>query len=133
MQVPDLARWSQNGVGIYVAPDNQSWFLPKDMYKLGDHTAKSFAKDGYAVTVLTLEGAEIYARTAVHAGKIPSVGGLDVDEIKNPEQRVSLLVEDDVRLVLDGYFWKYDRDARAFGCARAPKNLPKPLKTFFPH
>jgi hypothetical protein len=118
MQVPDLSdstNWQQNDSGIYISKDKNKTFIPSDKYKLGEHTQKSFAKDGYAITVLTPEGAELFAKTAYDAGKTPWIWGINVSDISDPEQRVSLLYEDVGRLDLGGYVWYDVRNYRAFG------------------
>lgn len=118
MQIPNLSdsiNWRQNDKGIYVSTDGNLVFVPKEKYSLGEHTKETFAKDDYAITVLTLEGAELFAKTAYDAGKKLWIWGIDVSSIKSPEQRISLLDEYGGWLGLDGDYWYDDRYGRAFG------------------
>lgn len=118
MQIPNLSdsdNWKQNSNGIYVSKDKNKTFVPKSKYKLGEHTKDTFAKDGYAITVLTPEGAELFAKTAFNAGKNSWISGIDVESIKEPIQRVSLLYEDGSWLGLSGVDWDGNGSSRAFG------------------
>ena len=117
MNVPDVSGW-KNENGIYVNADRSVIYVPQGQYRLGDHDTRSFEKDGFARAVLTDEGAEIYAKTAVDNRKIPRLWGINISEIQNPEQRVPLLGEYDDRLDLDGGSRGNDRGGCAFGVRR---------------
>lgn len=124
MEIPDLSQFKENK-GIYTPKDGSKVFISADNYKLGEHTTKSFAKDGYAIRVLTPEGAELFAKTAVDAGKVPYIWGIDVNSTKTPEQRVSLLYEGGVGLYLGGVGnWSGNGDIHAFGVS-APSKASK--------
>jgi uncharacterized small protein (DUF1192 family) len=114
--------WKQNDSGIYVYTNGEKQFVPSDKYKLGEHSQKSFAKDGFTRALLTEEGAELFAKTALDSKKTPWTCGLDVLSIENPEQRVALLDEDVGRLDLVGNYGGGGRDYLAFGvqCVGSP-------------
>lgn len=112
VNVPDLNKFKQEDSGLYVSAD--AIFVPSDKYKLGGHTVDSFSKDGIALATLTPEGAELFAKTAIDAGKTPYIWGIDTNTIANPEKRVSLLDESEGRFYLIG-LWGVGRDGRAFG------------------
>ena len=120
MEVPDLKSWKQVD-GIYVSPDRNQQFIPTSAY------SDKFENDGYAKATLTQEGAELFAKTAKDAGKQPRTRKVDVNSITKPEQRVSLLGEDDDRLYLYGNSWGNAWDSHAFGVSKSgeastPKN-----------
>ena len=115
MSVPNIESWRQNEYGIYVSPNGQLSFVPKDKYRPGEHSTDSFAADGLAISVLTPEGAEIFAKTAIDAGKSLWTWGANADQIQKSIQRVSLLYENSDRLFLDGDCWSGNADLRASG------------------
>ncbi len=119
MRLPkNIDGWKKGENGIYTSPDNQLTFVPAESYKLGEHSKGSFAKDGFATAVLTAEGAEIFAKTAVDAKRTPWTWGIDISDISKPEQRVVDLVEGDVRLSLVGSSWGDSGNGYAFGVSR---------------
>ena len=118
MQMPEnIDGWKKGDNGIYESPDNQLTFVPAESYKLGEQTGKSFAKDGFATAVLTAEGAEIFARTAIDAKKTPWTWGrgINIKDIKTPEQRVVGLYEIIGRLGVNGSYWGGSNGGCAFG------------------
>jgi len=121
IEIPNLTEWRQNERGVYVSSGGNQVFIPKDRYKLRDHNANSFANDCFAVSVLSFKGAEIFAKTAVDAGLIPNILGLDVDSLQNPDQRVCLLKECSNRLGF--HVWDNYRDGRAFGVFKSPRQV----------
>ena len=116
MQLPEnISCWKKGENGIYQSPDNNLIFVPEGSYKIGEHTKDSFAKDGFATGVLTAEGAEIFARTAVDAKKTPRTWGCKINEISAPEQTIVDLYEVDGRLYLYGGLWFDVSSGYAFG------------------
>ncbi len=115
MEIPNIKTWNKNDYGIHISQDKNQKFIPFGSYTLGEHTKESFAKDSYAIAVLSQKGAEIFAQTAVDTELKPWIQGVDIQTIKVPEQRVSLLCEGDYRLSLSGYYWDSGIGSRAFG------------------
>lgn len=116
MQLPkDISGWVKGENGIYESPDKNFIFAPEGSYEIGEHTKNSFAKDGFATAVLTAEGAEIFARTAVDAKLKPWTWGYQVKNINEPEQVVVGLSEGDGRLLLSGSSWDDYGNGFAFG------------------
>ncbi|MBI2631825.1 hypothetical protein HYW75_02375 [Candidatus Pacearchaeota archaeon] len=116
MQVPDLSNsdvWVQNEEGVYVSKNENSKFIPESKHKLGEHTKDTFAKDNYAQTKLTPEGAELFAKTAFDKGKKLWIYGVDINSISSPVQWASVLGEDSYRLGIG--VWVDNRYYRAFG------------------
>ncbi|MEK6889585.1 MAG: hypothetical protein AABX35_00195 [Nanoarchaeota archaeon] len=119
VNIPDLAKFKQNASGLYVSQD--SIFVPSYKYKLGEHTAESFSKDGFTIATLTPEGAELFAKTAVDTGKTPHTLGIDINTIANPEKRVSVFKDSTWSLGLVGYYYDNSRFDFAFAVS-ASKN-----------
>ncbi|MDO8563504.1 MAG: hypothetical protein Q7R87_00680 [Nanoarchaeota archaeon] len=117
--VLDLNNFNQEASGLYVSADSNKIFVPLDKYKPGEHTADSFSKDGFAIATLTPEGAELFAKTAIDAKKVPYTWGINPSQITNPKQRVSLLVEGSGRLGLGGVDWGRGGRATSYGLAFA--------------
>ena len=116
MQLPKgISGWKKGENGIYQSPGNNLIFVPEGSYKIGGHTKNSFAKDGFATGVLTAEGAEIFARTAVDAKKTLRTWGYEVNKINAPEQAIVGLNENDSGLDLDGNNWNGNDNGYAFG------------------
>ncbi len=119
MEMPlTIDGWKKGDNGIYTSPDSKLTFVPAENYKLGKHNKGSFAKDGFATAVLTAEGAEIFARTAVDAKLTPWTWGFDIKYILEPEQRVIGLDNDNKGLGVNGGSWSgygYGYGGYAFG------------------
>jgi DNA-binding CsgD family transcriptional regulator len=125
MQIPEnFSGWKEED-GIFYLQDKNLTLVPKSRYKIGEHRKDSFAKDGYAQAVLTPEGAELFAKTAYDTGKTLWIYGINVSNIAESEQRVSLLGEDRRGLHLDGNVWYDNRDGHAFGVVHERPSLTK--------
>lgn len=70
--------------------------------------------------IIPAEGAEIFVRTARDNKKIPYSWGVNIKDIKQPEQRVVVLGEFGVRLLIYGDYWGDDY-AYAFGVSKTGK------------
>ncbi len=123
MKLPkNIDGWKKGDNGIYTSPDNQLTFVPAGSYKTGEHSKGSFTKDGFATAVLTAEGAEIFAKTAVDAKKTPGIWVLNIKDISESEQRVVVLSGSTDSLNLIGGYWVDVDDGRAFGVSRTGDN-----------
>ena len=87
-------EWEEQD-GIYVNKKDEMIFVPASMYKGGEHTSKSYSKDGL-VRALTggEESAEILVKAAIDNKRKPWLWALDVSELENPEIRVPALYVD---------------------------------------
>jgi len=113
MKVPsDFSSWKEKD-GLYLY--GGSVFVPADKYKLGEMTEK----DGFARAILSDEGVPMFIKTAKDAKLTSYNWGLNVNELKEPIQRVALLDESSGRLGLGGSGWGGNPDGRAFGCVTA--------------
>jgi len=100
MSIPSsFDNWKQDG-NIFYTPDKQRYFLPIGTFKFGEHTAKSFGQDAFAQIILSPEGAALYAKTAIDNNLKPYLLGLEVEKLKQPDQRVVMLHEGDGSLLL---------------------------------
>jgi len=110
MNLPvDISNWKKNESGLYVSPNENQIYVEKARYSLGEINEN----DGLAIAYLGREGAEIFVRTARDNKKVPYSWGLNIKDIKQPEQRVVVLGENGGRLCVDGLNWGgYD-----YGCA----------------
>ncbi|MEK6848841.1 MAG: hypothetical protein AABX65_04380 [Nanoarchaeota archaeon] len=115
MEIPNIKKWIKDDYGIYISQDKNQKFIPFGSYTLGVHTKESFAKDAYTISVLSKEGAGIFAQTVEYAGLKPWIWGVDIQKIESPEQRVSLLFGGVSGLYLGGDVRSDDGDYRAFG------------------
>jgi hypothetical protein len=116
IQVPEsINKWEEKN-GIYVHPNGNLVFAPRESYEFGDHTSDSFVKDGIALGLLdSPESAEIFAKTAIDNKITPKTWGVGVEKKKNPEQRVATLGSYDDRLFVSGNYWDGYDDGYAFG------------------
>src|SRR3989344_45625 len=125
MRLPDLTKWRQDEHVVYVSPNRGQRFIPKGKYKLGEHNAESFARDGLAITILSPKGAEIFARTAVDANLIPNIKGYDVDSLsvnEGPHQRVFSLRKEGENFNVNGgsFGGNMNGNDRAFAIFKSP-------------
>ncbi|MDP1695328.1 MAG: hypothetical protein Q8L29_00240, partial [archaeon] len=78
--------------------------------------------DGFARAILSGEGVPIFIKTARDAKLTPYNWGINFNDISEPVQRVTLLLEGSWGLGLDGYGGWYDgTGCRAFGVSVAGK------------
>lgn len=96
-------------------------YVPRGAYKLGEHDTNSFVNDGFAVALLTEEGAEIFAKTAQDNHRIPYNLGVDITEINLPEQGVAVVAACGGRLALGGDDRGDGGDGFSFGVAKNSK------------
>lgn len=76
--------------GIYVNKSAEIIFVPASKYKTGDHTPKSFVKDGLVRALLGgEESVERFAKVAVDNKKLLKLWALDPKDISKEELRVS--------------------------------------------
>ena len=109
MEVPaDFSDWKEQN-GIYVKGDLT--FVPKDKYALDEMKENN----EFAGAILGEEGVGIFVKTAKDANLKPCNWGIDVSDISNPEQRVTLLDEYCYGLRLCGGYCGDYRYDRAFG------------------
>lgn len=103
MQLPkNTSGWTKGENGVYESPNKNQILVPARSYKLEEHTAGNFARDGLATAILTAEGAEIFAGIAVDAKLRLCIWGLDIKDINEPEQRVVGLYGNALRLGIGG-------------------------------
>ena len=113
MSIPEsVDGWKQQG-NLYLKDDFT--FVPKGVYRLGEHNQKTFSKDGLAIALLTEEGAEIFARTAYDNKRVPYNWGVDIDSLSSPEQRVAYVFAFMDTLYLNGYNQGDDSYGFSFG------------------
>ena len=99
--------------GIRFSKDKLVRFAPKESYKFGEHTPKSFAKDGFIIASCGVEGAEKLGEASTKFKfKKPYILGV---ETQAQEQRVSAFCEDDDGLDFGGGSFDYGDGGRAFG------------------
>ena len=114
----DLEKMLKGGkdiFGISFSKDGKLRFAPKGNYVLGNHTPESLAKDGFIIASNGLEGAEKLGEVSAKFRNTPFVYGVEVQEGKASEQRVSAVDEDGGRLGFYGYNWSGNYDCHAFG------------------
>jgi hypothetical protein len=113
MKVPEnIDGWEEQN-GIY-SHDNIT-FVPKGRYTLGEHNKDSFVKDGFAIALLTEEGADIFAKAAYDNGKDLYAFGEDIIDMDSLIQRVAVLSSGRSRLYLHGDYHGDVRDGFSFG------------------
>lgn len=90
--------------GVISTPNGRVRFASESSYTLGDHTHDSIEDDGNVITDYGVEGAGRLSDVSRVIGGNPYVYGLDVSQLKKPEQRVSALGEDGGWLHVRGDF-----------------------------
>lgn len=118
----DLEKMLKGGKevkGIRFSKDERVRFAPRGLYKLGEHTPESLAKDGFLIAGYGLEGAKKLGEVSTKFKYSPRTFGIDVQEGQNSEQRLSALggyrgVDAD-GLNVYGDCFAGDRDGHAFG------------------
>lgn len=75
--------------GVKFSRDRKIRFAPKEIYRLGEHTPKSLAKDGFIIASFDEEGAEKLGEFSAKFRNQPFVYGIEIEEGQAPEQRVS--------------------------------------------
>ena len=122
LDVKDLEKRLKGGKelnwgGIRFSEDERVRFAPKESYRLGEHTSKSLAKDGFIIASCGVEGAEKLGEVSSKLKFKPVTYGVNVEQGQKIEQRVSALDELDDRLLFVGYLWDvdYDYGGSAFG------------------
>lgn len=117
----DLEKMLKGGKdikGITFSKDKKLRFAPKESYKIGEHTSKSFAKDGFIIASCDFEGAEKIGKVSAKFKYQPRTWGLEIEKGQEPEQRVSLVGDyDDVDswLSFDGGSMGGSDSGHAFG------------------
>ena len=115
MKVPEnINGWKKQG-NLYVK-DNMI-FVPEGNYKLGEHNQNTFPEDGFAIALLTEEGAEIFAKTAYDNNLVPYTLGVNINNINSPEQKVAYVNADRDRLNLNGDGHGHYTNGFSFGIA----------------
>ena len=93
---------SQDELQRRLGEGNDVRFAPKDSYQLGEHTPKSWAKDGFVIATFGEEGAEKTAEIASKFRNYPRTWGLTISKGDKPIQKVSAVLDFGGRLGLDG-------------------------------
>lgn len=95
-------EWKERD-GIYVNESAEMAFVPTSKFKAGEHTPKSFIKDGLVQALLGgEESAERFAKVAFDNKRNPWLWALNPKEISKEELRVADLFGSDGRLDVDG-------------------------------
>ena len=89
---------------VFYSSDGTIRFAPKESYKLGEHTAKSLARDSFIIASFGKEGAEKLAEVSSKFNYAPKIWGVKVSKGQEPIQRVSALGDCDGGLDVYGYF-----------------------------
>ena len=77
--------------GIRFSEDEKVRFAPKKLYTLGEHTPDSLSKDGFVIASFGKEGAEKIGEVSSKFRRNPRTFGIDIEERKDPIQRVSTI------------------------------------------
>ena len=122
LSVNDLEKRLKNGklikgIEVRISEDGMVRFVPKDSYKLGEHTQDSLANDGFVIASYGKNGAENLSEISEQFKYQPRVWGLDVED-KKLKLRLSVLGECVDRLHVDGCDFVDGRGGRAFGVLR---------------
>jgi hypothetical protein len=102
LDINELEKMLKDGKeinGIRFSKDKTVRFVPKETYKLGEHTPESFAKDGFIIASCEQKGAEKLAEVSTKFKNNPYIYGI---ETETPEQRVSVVGGDVGRLEFGG-------------------------------
>lgn len=116
-QLEEMLKGSQeiDGVRFSNLFEKRVRFVPKDTYKLGEHTSESLAKDGFVVASYNVDGAKKLAEVSSKLKNNSITYGVKVAEGNQPELRVSALGEFGGGLRVYGNGWRDDDWCHAFG------------------